>query len=48
MTPTGLQDIGYIMPSQCDQCVVTVVHGDYVTHYAHETDCIHARKVHTK
>jgi len=38
----------YVMPSQCDQCVVIVCHGDYVTHYAHEDDCVHARKDDTK
>lgn len=37
----------YVRPSACDQCVVTVIHGDYVTHYAHETDCMHSRKVPT-
>lgn len=34
----------YVMPSQCTQCVVTVTHADYITHYAHETDCPNTRK----
>jgi hypothetical protein len=38
----------YVMPSQCEQRVVTVTHAEYVTHYAHETDCTHARKDPTK
>jgi len=34
----------YVMPSQCEQCAVTVTYADYVTEYAHEADCIHSRK----
>ena len=42
-TPAGTP-----MPSQCDRCCPVVTHSDYVTHYAHEADCIHARKDHAK
>jgi hypothetical protein len=34
----------HIPPSQCEQCVPVETHGDYVTHYAHETECTNARK----
>jgi len=39
---------GYLMPSQCDRCCPVVWHSDDATHYAHESDCIHARKDTTK
>jgi hypothetical protein len=29
----------HVMPSQCEQCVPLVTYSDYITHYAHETDC---------
>lgn len=34
-----MTNLPLILPSRCESCIATVTHADFITEYAHESDC---------